>query len=269
MLEISHVKYRYKNGPQVLKDISFDVQEGECLCLLGPNGTGKSTLLKCLLHYYEPEVGEIRLDGQEIGQLPARERARQLAYVSQSSRLTFPYTVREVVRMGRTAHLAFGTSYSKRDKEIAEQVMDQLGIAFMADKCFQNLSGGERQMVMIARALAQQARFLILDEPTAALDYSNQIRILRTLCGLAQNGYGILMTTHFPDHAFLACSKAVLMRDGEVMDFGSPEQVVSSDNLTRLYGTPVCVARAVLSENRVEDTETKVCIPIMKVRKRE
>ncbi|MDO4555801.1 MAG: ABC transporter ATP-binding protein [Lachnospiraceae bacterium] len=268
MLEFSHVKYHYKKGPDVLKDVSFSLDKGDCLCLLGPNGTGKTTLLKCLFHYYEPDAGEITLDGKRIRDFNAKERAKELAYVAQSTRIAFPYTVREMVLMGRTAHLSFGSSYSEKDREIAEKVMERLEISFMAEKCVQNLSGGECQMVMIARALAQQAKYLVLDEPTAALDYSNQIKILKILWELSEDGYGILMTTHFPDHAFLVCNKTLLMKHGKVSAFGTPDEVVNSENLTRLYDTPVNVARAILSDKTKEDAEEKVCIPIMKVRKK-
>ena len=132
----------------------------------------------------------------------------------------------------------------------------------MAGRNFQTLSGGEKQMVLIARALTQQADYLVLDEPTAALDYSNQVRILELIRRLSQEGYGILMTSHFPDHAFLCCSKAVLMREGHVMAFGSPKDCVTSENLTRLYHVPVEVTEAVL-ENKYTAGIQKVCIPLL------
>lgn len=263
MIEIKKLKFHYKHDHPILRDITFQFGRGECLCVLGPNGTGKTTLLKCLLNYFRPENGSITLDGKEISRMSARERAAHLAYVSQSTQLTFPYTVEEVVLMGRIAHMRLGASVSEKDRNIADEVMKHLGIQEMAQKNFQALSGGERQMVLIARALAQHAEYLILDEPTAALDYSNQVKILNMIRKLADEGYGILMTTHFPDHAFLACSKAVLMRDGTVMDFGSPEGVVTSENLTRLYHVPVCVTEAALKDTG-DETIQKVCVPILK-----
>lgn len=263
MIEIKKLKFHYKHDNPILRDITFQFGCGECLCVLGPNGTGKTTLLKCLLNYFRPESGSITLDGKEICRMSARERAAHLAYVSQSTQLTFPYTVEEVVLMGRVAHTRLGASISIKDQQIAEEAMEHLGIQRMAKNNFQTLSGGERQMVLIARALAQRAEYLILDEPTAALDYSNQVKILNMIRKLADEGYGILMTTHFPDHAFLACNKALLMRDGTVMDFGGPESVVTSESLTRLYHVPVCVTEAVLKDTGDEMIQ-KVCVPILK-----
>lgn len=265
MLTVEHLRFSYKHGDLVLKDVSFDLDFGDCLCLLGPNGTGKTTLLKCLLNHQKPDGGRILLDGRDICCMTSRERAARLAYVSQSTGLSFPYSVEEVVLMGRVAHMRLGASISKKDRSIAYEVMDRMGIMDMKHKNFQILSGGERQMVLIARALTQQANYLILDEPTAALDYSNQVKILDMIRNLSGGGYGILMTSHFPDHAFLACNKAVLMRDGGVMAFGTPDQVVTSDNLTELYRIPVVVTEAAL-ENKGEQAIQRVCVPVIKRR---
>mgnify|MGYP000877802711 CR=1 FL=1 len=263
MIEIKQLEFRYKRRRPVLRDVTFHLERGECVCLLGPNGAGKTTLLKCLLNYFRPESGSITLDGKDICRMSVRECAAHLAYVSQSTQLTFPYSVEEVVLMGRVAHMRLGASVSERDRKIAAEVMEYLGIREMSEENFQTLSGGERQMVMFARALAQQAKYLILDEPTASLDYSNQIKILNMICKLAAEGYGILMTTHSPDHAFLASSKVVLLREGTVLEFGSPELVVTSENLSRLYHVPVCVTEAVL-KNTGGGTSQKVCVPILR-----
>lgn len=262
MLSFEHIKFHYKNRPPVLEDVSFSLEKGDCVCLLGPNGTGKTTLLKCLIGSCKPQNGRITLDGKDLLSMGSRQRALHLAYVSQFSALAFPYTVEEVVQMGRVCHLRLGSSLSGKDKKIAADAMEHLGISHMAGRNFQTLSGGEKQMVLIARALAQQADYLILDEPTAALDYSNQVRILELIKRLSKEGYGILMTSHFPDHAFLCCSKAVLMREGHVMAFGSPQECVTSENLTRLYHVPVEVTEAVL-ENKYAAGVQKVCIPLL------
>lgn len=263
MLAFEHLQFHYKNRPPVLKDISFSLDEGECVCLLGPNGTGKTTLLKCLTGTLKPQGGRILLDGKAFLSMPAKERALHLAYVSQASTLAFPYTVREVVQLGRVCHLRLGASLSRHDIQIADEAMEHLGITHMAKRNFQTLSGGERQMVLIARALTQQADYLVLDEPTAALDYSNQVRILELIRHLSSEGYGILMTSHFPDHAFLCCSKAVLMRDGHVMAFDTPEKAVTSENLTSLYHVPVTVADVVLGNTSANEPQ-KVCIPLLR-----
>ena len=204
----------------------------------------------------------ITLDGKEIRQMTARERASRMAYVSQSSRMAFPYSVVEVVLMGRVAHMRLGSAVSKKDREIAWKMMRRLGIEHLAEENFQVLSGGERQMVLIARALTQQADYLILDEPTAALDYSNQVQILQMIRELSEEGYGILMNSHFPDHAFLVCDKAVLMKEGNVLAFGEPEKVVTGESLTELYGVSVSVSDALIKDKSAQ-TVQRVCVPVM------
>ena len=259
MLCVEHLRFWYKPGRPVLEDVSFSQQGGDILCLLGPNGTGKTTLLRCLLGLSQAKGGRITLDGESLDQLSHKGRARLLAYVPQSTSLAFPYEAREVVLMGRVPHLAPGAPHRPADHRAVEQAMEQLQISHLACRKFQELSGGERQMVLVARALAQQARYLVMDEPTANLDYANQVKILRGVRELAQSGYGILMTSHYPDHAFLACTKAVLMRDGRVMAWGDPREVVTTQTLTKLYQTPVCVTAApVDGEGKIP-----VCVPLL------
>lgn len=261
MLKISNAAYRYgKNTKHVLKDVSFSVHPGECVCILGPNGTGKSTLLKCILHFYPLQSGSIRIDGQDLGSLPVEKRARLLAYVSQSADIVFPYTVREVITMGRTSHMRLGYGASARDGSVVEESMERLGITGMADRYFQTLSGGEKQLVMIARVLAQQAKYLILDEPTSALDYANQIKILQTIQSLTKEGYGILMTSHFPDHALQMSHRALLLSNGIVQKFGSPDDVVTGPNLSELYRAEIDVADVHI-ERGGDGYEAKVCVP--------
>ncbi|HIT90212.1 MAG TPA: ABC transporter ATP-binding protein [Candidatus Merdenecus merdavium] len=262
MLEINKIEFSYKGKKPTLKDISFTLDQGECLCLLGPNGTGKSTLLRCILQFLKPQKGDILVNGKDIQKLPAIKRARHLAYVSQSSDVTFPYRVYEVIQMGRTPYLNFGAPLSKNDLKIVHEVIEKLDLGHMEHAFFHELSGGEKQMVLIARALAQQADYLIMDEPTANLDYSNQIKILNMIKGLSKDGYGILMTSHFPDHGFLACNKALLMKEGLVMEYGEPEKVITSDSLSRLYHVPVAVATTEINNNKVIQIK-KVCVPIM------
>jgi iron complex transport system ATP-binding protein len=262
MLEVRNIKFAYKGKKNVLEDISFDLRQGECLCLLGPNGTGKSTLARCLLNLCKIKNGSISVNGVNMNTLSPNQRAKYLAYVSQSSNLTFPYKVHEVVKMGRVTHLKFGASLSRSDLDVVNKVLERLEIANLADNYFHELSGGQKKMVLVARALAQQAKYLIMDEPTANLDYSNQIKVLDVIKKLSLDNYGILMTSHFPDHAFLACNKVILMKDGVVKECGTPDEVVTSKNLSELYGTPVCVAPTEVRNNKDRQIK-KVCVPIM------
>lgn len=191
MLEIQHLRYQYRAGINVLDDVSLSLDKGEILCLLGPNGTGKTTLLRCLLGFNRAQGGDILLDGRSLLRIPQHTRAKLTAYVPQSTTLAFSYEAREVVLMGRVAHLTPGASHTAEDKRIAMQMLEALQIEHLATRRFQELSGGERQMVLIARALAQQADYLVMDEPTANLDYSNQVKILKVIRDLAKQGYGI------------------------------------------------------------------------------
>lgn len=259
MLRVDDMRFTYpKTSKKVLDGLTFSMDKGDILCLLGPNGTGKSTLLRCIMGLLRPQGGTVELDGRDLTRMAARERARLLAYVPQTTSLAFAYDVREVVLMGRVGHLSLGSGHTSHDQDVATECLERLGIRHLEERTYQELSGGERQMVMVARAMAQQASYLVMDEPTAALDYSNQVRILQMIQDLSDQGYGILMTSHFPDHAFLACTKAVLMRDGVVQVQGDPAQAVTSESLTDLYGTSVCVADA-----EVFGSPTKVCIPVL------
>jgi iron complex transport system ATP-binding protein len=261
MLKVENLRFYYNKDHEIIKDLSFDLKERDILCLLGPNGTGKTTLLRCLLALNKPVAGTIQVDGFNITRTTSRKLAKYLAYVPQASSMAFPYEAEEIVLMGRIAHLNLGASPTRKDREICYEAMECLGISHLRTKSFNKMSGGERQMVLVARAMAQQAKILIMDEPTANLDYSNQVKILQIINQLSEQGYSILMTSHFPDHAFLACNRVILMKDGVVMACGTPDNVVTSDSLSNLYQTQVCVTEATLYPG---DTITKVCIPIMK-----
>lgn len=260
MLSVQGLSFYYQPDRIILKDISFQLNSQDILCLLGPNGTGKTTLLRCILSLNKMKSGSITLNGQDLSKISARKRAELMAYVPQATSVAFPYEAGEIVQMGRVANLALGARPSGRDRKLAEEAMERMGILHLSRYQFNEMSGGEKQMVLIARAIAQEAKILVMDEPTANLDYYNQVKMLKVIKTLAEQDYAILMTSHFPDHAFLACSKAVLMRDGVIMAQGHPDDVVTTGNLTRLYATPVCVAEARLDST---DTLIKVCIPVM------
>lgn len=260
MLTATGISFYYNPDRYILKDVSLDLGEKDILCLLGPNGTGKTTLLRCLLMLNKMKTGSISVAGQDLAKIPVRNRAKYLAYVPQAINMAFPYDGFEIVQMGRVAHLAPGSKPNKKDQKIAMDSMERLGIKHLAEHSFNEMSGGERQMVLVARALAQQARILVMDEPTANLDYGNQIKILKTIKQLAEDGYAILMTSHYPDHAFLACNRAMLLRDGKILAEGKPEKIVTTGSLSHLYNTPVCVTKAIL--NSFNKT-SQVCIPLM------
>lgn len=260
MLKVQGLSFYYHRDKEVLKDISFQLERHDILCLLGPNGTGKTTMLRCLLSLNKIKNGTIEIDGVDFTKASVRERAEMVAYVPQATAMAFSYESFEVVLMGRIAHLPTGGKPTAKDKAIAYEVMEKLGITHLIHKDFNRMSGGEKQMILVTRALVQQSRILVMDEPTANLDYSNQVKILQVIKDLAEEGYAILMASHFPNHAFLACNKVALMRDGVIMAQGNPEDIVTTENLTRLYQTPVCVTEAELNFKR---SVTKVCVPVM------
>jgi len=240
------------DGKPIGRDISFSLTAGETLSLLGPNGSGKTTLFKSLLRLIEPLGGSIRIDGEDTSNWPRRAMARCFGYVPQAGGGYFPFTVREMILMGRTAHLSAFASPGPRDQQAAQMALERLGIARLAERPYPQLSGGEKQLTLIARALAQEPRFLILDEPTASLDFGNQVRVLQQVRQLAQSGIGIVLSTHHPDQAFVLGGRALLLRDGRLMAAGPVTEVITPEQLRALYGIEV----EVLATDR-----GRICLP--------
>lgn len=226
-------------GHRVGADADLSVEPGRVMVLLGPNGGGKTTLLKTLLGLMPPLAGRVMLDGRDLGTIAVGARARAIGYVPQSGASPFAFSVGDVVLMGRTAHGGLFAAPTRRDRDIAAAVLDRLGIAHLSDRPTTMISGGERQLVLIARALAQEPRFIVLDEPTASLDFGNQGQVLRQVRRLAADGLGVLFTTHDPNHAGRVADRVVMLRDGRLMADGPARAVLSSDALAALYGAPV------------------------------
>jgi iron complex transport system ATP-binding protein len=227
----------------VASGVSLALEPGRVLCLLGPNGGGKTTLLRTLLGLIPPLQGEVRLGGAPIGGLSRREVAARLAYVPQAAPGGFAYPAREVVAMGRAARLPFLAAPGAKDRAIADAALQRLGIGHLAERPVTELSGGERQLVLIARALAQAARCLILDEPTASLDFGNQAMVLGEVRALAaREGLAVLMTTHHPDHALLVGDSAMLLHGGAVEGPMPPGDLVTPARLRAAYGVEAVVA---------------------------
>jgi iron complex transport system ATP-binding protein len=218
---------------------------GEIVCLLGPNGSGKTTLLRTLLGLLPPLAGEVTLDGKALGAWPARDRATRLAYVPQAAESHFDFSLAEVVEMGRTAHRGIFGVPGARDREIAREGLARLGIGRLADRPIHGVSGGERQLALIARALATESANLLMDEPTASLDFANQSLILDEIARLKASGAAVLFTTHHPDHALRIADRVIMLRDGAVLAAGATLATLNSENLSALYGRPIDVAEAI------------------------
>jgi iron complex transport system ATP-binding protein len=234
-------------GRAVGRDIALRLEPGRILCLLGPNGCGKTTLFRTLLGLVPAIAGGVTLGGEPVARLPRAEVARRVAYVPQASAPPFPWTARELVLMGRTARLGPFAQPGARDRAAAEAALGRLGIADLAEAEVTRLSGGQRQLVLIARALAQEAPLLVMDEPTASLDFGNQALVLAEIAALAHaagaEGRGVLVATHDPDQAFALEAEAMLMHRGGVRAAGRPAEVLTGPALSAVYGVPVTVER--------------------------
>ena len=217
------------------RGINVAVETGEVLALLGPNGGGKTTLLKTLLGLIDAKAGEVRLDGKPLDDFSIQERARIVAYVPQVHVGTFAFTVEAVVLMGRTAHGNLFSRPSAHDHEIAARSLERFAISHLSQRPYTQISGGERQLVLLARALAQEPQFIVLDEPTASLDFGNQGKVMAEIRALAASGHGVLFTTHDPNHALRAADRAFLLRDGTQLAAGHVAEVLNKTQLEALY----------------------------------
>jgi iron complex transport system ATP-binding protein len=256
IIEAQRLAFGYRGHP-VGKDVSLSLAAGEVLCLLGPNGSGKTTLFKTLLGLLPPQAGEVLFDGGSLRARSREEVTRAVSYVPQAHAAFFPFTVREVVLMGRTAHLGVFSSPSRRDREVAEAAMERVRVLHLADSIYTRISGGERQLTLIARALAQDAQAVIMDEPTANLDFGNQVRVLQHIRSLAGSGIGVLLSTHDPDHAFLCADRVAMLHEGRLVRFGPPAEVITAESLKQVYGVDAVVARVAVPGN----AERPVCLP--------
>jgi len=235
-LTVNDLSYSYTKDMPVLKGVSFTADKGEFLSVLGPNGAGKSTLFRCLLGGVDGYSGAIELDGREVRGLSRRELAARIAYIPQIHRPTFGYSVLDTALMGLTRELSPFRSPTAEQEKRAMEALEQMGVARLAARNFATLSGGERQLVLIARALCQRSDILLMDEPTSSLDYGNQLRVLQRVAELAAWGYTVILSTHDPQHALRFSQQVLALRDGQVAAFGDTREVLTESLLERLYG---------------------------------
>ncbi|GAB2876387.1 ABC transporter ATP-binding protein [Streptomyces mayteni] len=240
-LEVASVRFAYRRNP-VLEGVDLRVAEGGFCALLGPNGSGKSTLTKIIARVLPPAAGTVSFAGRDLLATPRREHARVVAYVPQSGATPFEQTVREAVLLGRTPHI--GLRPTRRDWEIVDAAIERLGLAELSDRPLSQLSGGQAQRVLIARALAQQPRVLLLDEPTSALDLRYQIETLQIVRSVTrEEGVTALIAIHDLNHAAHFCDQAVLLDGGRVVADGPPAEAFDEALLSRVYGLDVRVSR--------------------------
>ncbi len=242
MLRVRDLHFSYGKKP-VFEGVSFEVEEGELCGLFGPNGCGKTTLFKCCLKFLKFHRGSVVMNGIDITDHRIEKMAKLVAYVPQEHKPPFPYLVKEVVLMGRTPHLRGVFGIGRKDKERALNALEVLDIGHLADQPYNQLSGGQRQMVLMARAIAQDTKIMFLDEPTSALDFSNQIRIWEIMRRVAEEGVTILACSHDPNHVSWFCNKVVVMNRNGIVAEGAPHHVITEQVLDEIY-QGVCTVRS-------------------------
>lgn len=256
MLYVKDLSCGYKDKP-IVEKVSFNGKPGDIICLLGPNGSGKSTLIKTLVGLLEPMEGSVYIGDENIKTWAWNRRAKTISYIPQTFSSTFQYTGLDIVLMGRTSYLGFGSSPTEEDERIALEAMEMLKILNLKDKIYSKMSGGERQLVKIAQAIAQQSKIIIMDEPTNNLDFGNQITTLNYLNKCADRGMMVIMATHFPEQALSFGTKALLVKNGGVEVVEEPEKNLKDADLKKLYDVDVEIV-----ELRRKDKIVKMCLPV-------
>lgn len=244
MLEIKDAVFGYKGKERekiVLEGMSFRLNPGELLCILGANGAGKTTMYRTILGFMPLLGGTIQIDGMNIRKLGKEQLAKKIAYVPQYHTPPFPYSVFDVVLMGRGAHVSRFASPGKNDERIAMSMLERMGILHLKDEIYTEISGGERQLVLIARALTQQADYVLMDEPASNLDFGNQIHLLKEIKNLTEEGIGICFTTHYPDHAFLTEASVLAIEGKDCWKKGPAEDVITEELLKSMYGVETSI----------------------------
>lgn len=256
ILETKGLGFSYGDR-QILKSVDFRAYEGQLVALIGPNGAGKSTLFKCILKFLKDYEGEIFLKGRDMAGMSRPQIASEIAYIPQTSVPVFNYKVRDIVLMGLTGGLKPLETPKKHHIEKVEDVLSDMGIIYLADRGFGRISGGERQLVLLARAIVQNAKILIMDEPTANLDYGNQFRVMERIRGLVNSGYTVILSTHNPEHALLFAEKAFVLKGGEVKAAGPSKKVLTEELMEDLYDVKVRMLNAEFRGEKVN-----VCVPV-------
>jgi iron complex transport system ATP-binding protein len=257
-LSINKLSFSYA-GKQVLKDVELEVNLGEVLSIVGPNGSGKSTLLKCVNRILKTQQNTVLIDDKDVMSINFKELSKILGYVPQSSTSAFTFTVFDVVLMGRKPYIHW--SISQRDNEIVAKTLKYLGIGELALRCYNELSGGEQQKVIIARALAQQPKLMLLDEPTSSLDIKHQLEILCLLRSLAKSKErSVIVTLHDLNLASRFSDRMLMLKKGVIYAVGTPEEVLTEENIEAVYGIKAKVSSSVIGKPQITPILTEESI---------
>ena len=254
-LEVKDLSFSYGDN-KVLDNVSFSSSGGEAIAVLGPNGVGKSTFFKCILGFLPIRKGKIEIEGKDVSIMKGKELSKYIAYIPQSSSPVFNHTVLDSVAMGMNNQIGLFSTPGEKEREKAAAALDRLGILKLKDRGCLNISGGERQLMLIARAMVQDARIIVMDEPTSSLDYGNSYRVMETIMSLSKDGYTILFSTHDPDAAMRYSDRLIAFYKGEIIRDGKPSTVLNTDVLSTLYSINVAIRNV-----RVREKEYSVCIP--------
>ena len=251
-LEIRDLHFSYRNH-EVLKGVNLTISDGEMVSILGRNGAGKTTLMRLIPGFLKAPEKSVLIDGRPVREMSLRERASYMAYIPQITRSVFPYSVRTSILMGCSNRLSLLQNPGKREEQRVEEVIDLLNIRGIADRNMETISGGERQLVLIARALMQDAGLLILDEPTSFLDYGNQLLVLERVEDLVRQGYSCIYSTHNPDLALSHSTRAVVMKDGTIVFDDKSSELFGTDVLSRVYERKIDIIKT--------ENGSMVCVP--------
>mgnify|MGYP001260805710 CR=1 FL=1 len=255
-IEVKDLSFAYAER-KVLDNINLKAQPGELIAVLGPNGAGKSTLFRCILKFLKNYQGRIIMDGRDTADMSSVEIAKSIAYIPQSASPIFNYTVHDTVLMGTTSGLGLLQMPGEVQDDAVKKALEMLGIEHLAERGINRISGGERQLVLIARAMVQEADIIIMDEPTANLDYGNQMRVMEMIRNLADSGYTVMMSTHNPDQALLFADTAFVMKNGRVLASGPVEDVMTDEIMRQLYHVNVKIL-----EYQYENKRIRTCVPL-------
>lgn len=253
-IRIKNLRFAYR-GLQVLKGVNIDFYEQEFVCLLGKNGSGKSTLFRCLLRIFKNYQGEIEICEKNSRDYKSIELAKEIAYIPQEHDLTYNYNVFDMVLMGTTASLKMHQSPGESQRLRAKEALEIVGIQYLEKRTFHNISGGERKLVLIARAIAQNARIIVMDEPCANLDLGNQIRVMELLKSLTTQGYTIILSSHNPEQIIMYGDRVILLNDGIIEQEGRPAEVITEQVLKEIYDREIRLCK-------IEGTDVKMCVPV-------